>query len=433
MNLGIFTQAFHSLRIRNYRLFWFGQLVSVSGSWMQDVALSWLVLSLTDSPVVLGLTMALRFGPALLFSLHGGVLADHLPKRLTVLVAQVVQLVLALTLAILTDTELITVTLIYILATVRGVAEAIEGPTRQTFVIEMVGPADLPNALALNSTLFNGARIVGPAIGAIIISTLGIAACFYINAASFVAPIAGLLAMRTSELFIAPRPPRESSFKALREGFRYARSTPEIVIILIVAGTMGAFGYNFQTLLPLVTKYVLNMGASTLALLTTVMGIGSVMAGVFIAYRGRLTQRLFLGASAVFAVLLALVGVSQWRLVTAGLLLLAGFCGVLFMTSANTRLQLQVPDHLRGRVMGMYILVFIGSTPIGSYLIGFLAEHLSTDDGVAVRGTVFILAGLCAAGVVTALVYARRTASRAVRAGSMDEEGPEEEEGWSTG
>lgn len=425
MNPGKLTEAIRSLRVRNYRLYWFGQLVSISGSWMQDVALSWLVLSLTDSPVALGLTMAIRFGPALLLSLHSGVLADHLPKRQTILTVQAIQLFVALALAILTDMEIITVVLIYALAAVRGVVEAIEGPTRQAFVIEMVGPADLPNAVALNSTLFNAARIVGPAIGAAIISTFGIAACFYVNAVTFLAPIASLLAMRSAELRTAPRPPREGSFNALREGLRYARSTPEVVIILIIAGTMGAFGYNIQTVLPLVTKYVLNMGASTLALMTTVMGIGSVMAGIFVAYRGVPTRRLFLGASAAFAVLLALVGVSEWRLVTAGLLLCAGFAGVLFMTSANTRLQLLVPDHLRGRVMGMYILVFIGTMPIGSYLIGFLAEYLSSNDRVAVRGTVFVLAGLCTAGVATALLYARRSAGRAVHDGAADVAGQE--------
>jgi len=437
ISMGSVTQAFRSLRIRNYRLFWFGQLVSVSGSWMQDVALSWLVLTLTDSPLALGLTMAIRFGPALLFSLHGGVLADRLPKRPTVLAAQVLQLFLALALAILTDLEVITVALIYSLAAVRGIGEAIEAPTRQSFVIEMVGPADLPNAVALNSTLFNSARIVGPAIGAAVISAFGIAACFYVNAVTFLAPVAGLLAMRPNELHIAPRPPRESSFRALRTGLRYARSTPEVVIILIVAGTMGAFGYNLQTLLPLVTKYVLSTGASTLALLTTSMGIGSVIAGIVVAYRGRLTRGLLLGASAVFTVLLGLIGLSQWRLLTAGLLLMAGFAGVLFMTTANTRLQLQVPDHLRGRVMGMYFLVFIGTTPIGSYLIGFLAEHLSSDDRVAVRGTVFILAGLCAAGILTASIYARRTASKAVQTAGEDDDseggdGGEEDAGWST-
>jgi MFS family permease len=410
--VGDVTQAFRSLHNRNYRLFWSGQLVSLAGTWMQDVALSWLVLSLTDSPVALGLTMTIRFLPALLFSLHGGVLADRLPKRPTIVAAQVTQLLVALSLALLTSTGLVTVALIYVLAGVRGLVDAVEGPTRQAFVPEMVGTTDLPNAVALNSTLFNAARIAGPAIGAVVISTLGIAACFYLNAASFVAVIVALLAMRPHELHPVPRAPRDKYLRQLREGFLYARSTPEVVVIFIVMGALGAFGYNFQTLLPLVTKYLLGAGASTLALLTTSMGVGSVLAGLVAAFRGRPSQRLLLGSAGCFVVLLLLVGLSDWRPVTASLLFVIGFTGVLFMTAANTRLQLAVPAHIRGRVMGMYILLFIGTTPIGSYLIGQLAEN------VGVQTTVLIMAGLCAVGVAGGLVYAHRSALPAPLGGS---------------
>lgn len=193
--------------------------------------------------------------------------------------------------------------------------------------------------------------------------------------------------------------------RQLAEGFRYARSIPEVVVILIVMGAIGAFGYNFQTLLPLVTKYVLHAGASTLALLTTAMGVGSVLAGLVVAYRGKLGQRTLLGAAAAFCVLLFSVGLSNSRVLTAALLFVVGFVGVIFMTTANTRLQLLVPGHLRGRVMGMYTLLFIGTTPIGCYLIGQLAEHLQ------VRPTVFIMSGLCAVGVAVGFAYARRASS----------------------
>ncbi|OFW64233.1 MAG: hypothetical protein A2Y74_01935 [Actinobacteria bacterium RBG_13_63_9] len=409
----VLTQAFRSLKTRNYRLFWFGQLVSLTGTWMQDVALGWLVLSLTDSAVALGLTMTIRFLPALLFSLHGGVLADRLPKRRTLIVTQVTQLAVALALAVLYSTELVTVTIIYVLAGLRGLVDAIEGPTRQAFVPEMVGTTDLPNAVALNSTLFNGARIVGPAIAAVVISTLGMAACFYVNAVSFAAVIAGLAAMRLTELHAVPRAPRDKALRQLREGLRYARSTPEVVVIFIVMAAVGTFGYNFQTTIPLVTKYVLVAGPSTLALLFSSMGAGSVLAGLVAAYRGKPSQRLLLGAAGCFVVLLALAGLSVWRAVTAALLLLVGFAGVLCMTAANTRLQLQVPGHLRGRVMGIYILLFIGMTPIGSFLCGQLAEHVGGGGATGVRATVLITAGLCAVGVVTAFIYARRPASRA--------------------
>lgn len=401
------THAFRSLRTRNYRLFWCGQMVSLAGTWMQDVALSWLVVTLTNSPVALGLTMTIRFLPALLFSLHGGVLADRLPKRKTLIFAQTTQLLIALALAILTSTDLVTVALIYVLAGVRGLVDSIEGPARQAFVPEMVGTKDLQNAVALNSTLFNAARIFGPALGAVVISALGggqgaIAACFFLNAASFVAVIGALFAMRPRELFLVPRAPRGHTGRQLKEGLRYARSVPEIMVIFIVMGTIGAFGYNFQTLLPLITKWLLDAGASTLSLLTTSMGVGSVLAGLAVAYRGRPSLRLLLGSAAVFVALLVLVGLSDSTAVTAALLFVAGFVGILFMTTANTRLQLLAPDHLRGRVMGIYILLFIGTTPIGSYLIGILAEY------AGVRTTVLTMAGLCAAGVTSGSLYALR-------------------------
>lgn len=395
--------AFRSLRNRNYRLFWFGQFVSLAGTWMQDLALSWLVLSLTNSPVALGLTMAIRFLPSLFFSLYGGVLADRLRKRRAMIYCEAGQLVVALVLAVLTSTDLITVGIIYAFAFVRGMIDAVEGPTRQAFVPEMVGTKDLSNAIALNSTQFNAARIVGPAIGAVVITAVGIAACFYLNAASFLAVIIALLAMRVSELHLVSRPPREPALTQLREGLRYARSTPHVVVILIVMGAIGAFGYNFTTLTPLVTKYVLDAGATTLALLTTSMGIGAVVAGLFVAYRGRPTQRLLLVSASFFVVMLAAVGFSQWIPVTVILMFAMGVVGVLFMTTANTRLQLAVPGHMRGRVMGIYALLFVGTTPIGAYVMGQLAE------AVGVSAMVLIMAALCGVGVVAGIVYIRRT------------------------
>ncbi len=403
---GALTQGFCSLGNRNYRLFWFGQLVSLAGTWMQDVALSWLVLSLTDSPVALGLTMTIRFMPALVFSLYGGILADRLPKRSTIMAAQTLQMLIALTMAVLVTTGAVTVLLIYVLAGVRGMVDSVEGPTRQAFVPEMVGNRDLPNAVALNSTSFNAARIAGPAVGAVIISTLGIAACFYLNAFSFLAVIGGLWAMRTSELHTAGGGPTAGQGTRLRDGFRYVRATPEIMVIFIVMGALGTFGYNFQTILPLVTKYLLASGASTLALLTTAMGAGSVLAGLIAAYRGKPGQRLLIGAGACFAVLFLAMGLSAIPVLTVVIMFFVGLCGVLFMTAANTRVQLLVPQHLRGKVMGIYFMLFVGTTPIGSFVTGQLAES------IGVRATVLVLGALCASGVVGALTYGLRARSR---------------------
>jgi MFS family permease len=397
--VGTLFHAFRSLRNRNYRLFWSGQLVSLAGTWMQDVALSWLVLTLTNSPVALGLTMAIRFLPALFFSLYGGVLADRLRKRRAMIVCETLQLLVALALAVLTSTGAITVGIIYGLAAVRGMIDAVEGPTRQTFVPEMVGTEDLSNAIALNSLQFNASRIVGPAIGAAVISAFGIATCFYLNAASFLAVIIALLAMRVRELNLVPLLPRAPVMRQLGAGLRYARSTPDVVVILIVMGAIGAFGYNFTTLTPLVTKYVLDAGATTLALLTTSMGIGAVVAGLFVAYRGRPTLRLLLASASFFVVMLAAVGLSQWTPVTMVLMFALGVVGVLFMTTANTRLQLAVPGDMRGRVMGIYSLLFVGTTPIGAYVMG----QLATAVGVTVM--VLIMAALCGIGVIWGVVY----------------------------
>jgi MFS family permease len=399
--MSTFFHAFRSLRTRNYRLFWFGQMVSLAGTWMQDLALSWLVLKLTDSPVALGLTMAIRFLPSLLFSLYGGVLADRARKRRAMIYCEAGQLAVALLLAVFISTDLITVGIIYGLAAVRGMIDAVEGPMRQTFVPEMVGTEDLLNAIALNSTQFNAARIVGPAIGALVLKAVGFAACFYLNAASFLAVIIALLAIRHRELHLVPRLPREPILDQLKEGLRYARSTPDVVVILIVMGAIGAFGYNFVTLTPLITKYVLLAGEGTLGLLTTSMGVGAVVAGLYVAYRGRPTRRLLLVSAGIFVVMLGVTGVSPWMPLTTALMFALGVVGTLFMTTANTRLQLAVPGHMRGRVMGIYALLFVGTTPIGAYVMGQLAE----STGVPVM--VLTMAALCAVGVVWGVLYIR--------------------------
>ena len=264
----------------------------------------------------------------------------------------------------------------------------------------------------------------GPAIGAVVITAVGIAACFYLNAVSFLAVIIALLAMRVGELHLVPRLPRERALTQVREGLRYARASPHVVTILIVMGALGAFGYNFTTLTPLVTKYILDAGATTLALLTTCMGIGAVVAGLFVAYRGRPTQRLLLVSAVLFVVMLAAMGLSQWIPVTAVLMFAMGVVGVLFMTTANTRLQLAVPGHMRGRIMGIYALLFVGTTPIGAYVMGQLAEVGGEATKQTTTIMVLIMAALCAIGVVAGIVYIRRNgAVDFVKAGKGPDDG----------
>jgi MFS family permease len=417
-------RAFHSLKTRNYRLFWFGQLVSLTGTWMQDTALSWLVLTLTDSataPVALGTTMAVRFLPILLFSLPSGVLADRLRKRRVLMATQSTQMVVALALGLLTSTGMITVTIIYVLAALRGFLDAIDGPTRQSFVQEMVGAEDLPNAVALNATLFNSCRMVGPVIAAVVIKFVGMAPCFYINTASFVAVVVGLALMRPSELHLLPRAAREKIWAQLREGLRYALHTPWVLVIFMVMTSLGTFGYNFQTTIPLIAKIQLGGTATTLALLLAFTGAGSVLAGLVAAYRSKPSQSLLLASAVCFTVLLELVGVSPWAWASMALLLVVGFMGVMCMTSANTLLQLGVPGNLRGRVMGIYVLLFVGTTPVGSYLCGQLAAHLGGGGPTGVREMLLVTAGLTGVGILGAVIYARRS-----RAQPIDSEKSEE-------
>jgi MFS family permease len=293
------------------------------------------------------------------------------------------------------------VVLIYALAALRGLTDAVDMPTRQAFVSEMVGGEDLANAIALNSAQFSVARIVGPAIAAVVIATVGTAACFYANSVSFLAVVAAYLAMNKAELRPTPQAPRVNAVRQVGQGLRYALGTPDLLVILVLAAVIGTFGYNMQTIFPLLSTYVLHSGAAGLSELLVAMGLGSIMAGLVVAYRGKPTERLLFVCAAVFAVLLFAIGLSHWQLVTAVIAFALGIAGVLFMTTVNTRLQLLAPPEMRGRVMGMYALLFAGTTPIGSLLVGTLAAK----TGVAPM--VMEMAVPCAVGVFAAFWYAR--------------------------
>lgn len=399
-------EAFRALRNPNYRLFWAGQLTSLTGTWMQRIAQAWLVLRLTDSPLALGTVTAIQFTPILLFSLVGGALADRFPKRRVLLVTQAVMLLQAATLAALTATGLIQLWHIYCLAAVLGLASAIDNPTRQSFVVEMVGTNDLQNAVALNSAQFNTARILGPALGGVVIATAGVAGCFALNTASYLAVIAGLLLMRAERLF-APAPAKKGRLLSqIGEGLRYAATTPDVALVVLLLAVIGTFGYNFTLILPLIAQYVLGEGPVGFGLLASAMGAGSLGAALGLAIAGRPTRRTLLAGAAGFSLLLASVGLSRWLPLTLLLLVGLGLCSIVFQATANTRLQLVTPPPLRGRVMGLYALLFAGTTPIGSLVVGTAAERFG------VQAAVVGAAALCAAGVVAGLLYARRAAGR---------------------
>ena len=396
-------RTFSSLAVYNYRLYWLGQLVSVSGTWMQTVAQSWLVLQLTNSPLALGTVNMLRFLPVTLLTLFGGVLADRLPKRQAVFCLQSLAALQALTLAILVLTGAIRLWQLYALSVLLGVINAFDNPTRQSFVVELVGRERLQNAIALNSSLMNSARIIGPALAGLAIGAFGIGVGFLINAVSFLALLLALLLMRPAELQRAAAPKtRGGMLGQLGEGFRYAARTPEVLLILVLVGTLGTFGYNFNTLLPLIAKYVLHSSAVGFSLLLSAMGVGSLAGALGVAYARRTSLPLLLAAAGAFALLLFVVGLSPWAPLTLALLALLGIASIMFSSSANTRLQLNAPGELRGRVLSMYFLLFAGTTPIGGLLVGLLAAALG------VQRTTMLMAAVCALGVAGVGWYARR-------------------------
>jgi MFS family permease len=398
------TRGFQALEVRNYRLFWIGQLISLTGTWMQTTAQAWLVIQLTKSPFALGLVTTLQFLPIMLLSLVGGVITDRLPKRRLLIVTQILALIQAAIFGTLVALGVIQLWHIYVLALIQGTISAIDNPSRQAFVPELAGREHLVNAVALNSMLFNGARIIGPALAGVVIARIGIAPTLYLNAISFVAVIAGLMMMNPSHFFASPRQAPGSVRKRLVEGLSYVWHTPDVLLIMMVVAAIGTFGYNFSVVLPLLAGFVLHTSAAGFGGLSAFLGVGSLLAAIATAYATKVTVRRLLIGSACFSILLAAVAFSTNFMLSGALLVALGFAGIIFATTANTLLQLTVPDALRGRVMSLYILLFAGSTPIGGFLIGTLSNI------VGVTWTLFVCAGLCLLGVLGAVVYRWRTA-----------------------
>jgi MFS family permease len=394
-----FLRTFSSFRNRNYRLFYFGQLFSVTGTWVQRIALAWLVLELTDSSFLLGAVTALQFTPIMLLSLFGGVIADRLPKRPIIIAMQALMAVQALALGLLVLTNLIEVWHVFILSAVHGVAVAIENPTRQAFVAEMVGQNQIANAVALNSSLFNSARMFGPAIGGGMIAAFGLAVPFLFNAFSFAFVIGALAMIRSSELHLVDRKPKGNIFDQLKDGIRFSLTTPPVLIIIIVMAFVGMFGYNFSLILPLIARYVLGTEALGFGGLTSAMAVGSVVAALFVAYISKPTEKMFMVGGISFTAILALVGLSTVLPLTIVLLIGLGAASIVFTATANSRLQLLAPPEMRGRVMGVYIFLFQGTAPLGNLFIGSLAEYWS------VSGTIILSAGLCGVGILGGLLY----------------------------
>jgi|SRR5579884_643447 len=404
--------TFASLRIRNYRLYFFGQLVSQMGTWMQSTALAWFVLQKTHSAFALGAVSTFQFLPVLILSLFAGVVADRVPKRTLLTVTQSTMAVQAFVLATLTVTHLITLPIIYVLVAIQGAANAMDMPSRNAFVMEMVGPRDVPNAVALSSSQLQLTRLVGPALAGILLAAFGASVCFYFNAASFLAVIFALLIMDASRFFKTERARHAAMVRQLGEGLHYAVTTPDILLAVITMAVIGTFGFNTQVTTPLIAEYVLHTNSVGYGLLTSSMAVGSLIAALTVAWLGRATRRVLLGGALCFSAVFLCIGLSHTWFLILPLFLCQGVCSSIFTSVNSARLQLLSPPQLRGRVMSISTLLFAGSTPIGSLIIGSMAESTSVSFTIAVMG------GICLAGSLVAISYARAMRERLVPAGA---------------
>jgi MFS family permease len=361
------------LRTRNYRLYFSGQLVSVPGTWLQTVAQAWLVLQLTSSGSALGITVALQALPVLLLGPWAGAVADAVDKRKLLLGTQALQGVLALTLGALTVAHVVELWMVWVLALGLGVARAIDIPTRQAFVSELVDAAALPRAISINSTVAAAARMVGPAAGGTIIALLGVGACFVINGASFIAPLLGLLAMDPRALHRPDTPPARTP-RAVRAGLGYVRDRRDLLVPLLMMVLVGTLAYEFQVTIPLMAHGAFGLGATGFGLLYAAMGAGAVTAGLTLAGRVAPRVRTIAIASLAFSVALGAAAISPGPITAAIFLALAGAASVVFSSTTNATLQLRADPVMRGRVVALYIVAFMGSTPIGGPLVGLIGQ-----------------------------------------------------------
>ena len=400
--------TFRSLRVLNYRLYFYGQLVSTSGTWMQTLAVGWLVLRITRSGFDVGLVTALQFLPMLLVSSYGGVIADRRDKRKTLLVTQSGMALCAAGLAAITLGGVVQLWMIYGLTFLSGVFNAVDNPVRQSFVSEMVAPADLPNAVALNSAMFNTSRIIGPAVGAILIELFDVGPCFAFNAISFAAVILALLMMRPQELYLGR--PVQRARGQIREGFRYVWHTEDLKTTILLMAVVGTLAFNFTVVLPVMAKFVFHGGAGTYGWLTALMGAGSLVGFRRDALASAPTRRLLVGSCLVFGIFMTAAALAPTLMIEKVLIVLVGASSITFMATANSTCQLMSLPAMRGRVMALYGLVFLGSTPIGGPLIGWICQHVGPRFGMGVGGIATIIAALVTGSVLLHRRYGvRRT------------------------
>ncbi len=388
-----FRATFAALAVRNYRLFFVGQAISLSGSWMQRIAQGLLVLDLTGSGTALGVVIALQALPVLVFGVWGGVVADRFPKRSILYATQAVAGTTSLVTGLLVISGDIRLWMVYVAALSLGFVKVFDNPTRQTFVREMVGSDLLTNAVSLNSIEMNFARVVGPAIAGVLVATIGLGACFVVDGLSYTVVIAMLAVMRSSELNPAKRVARTKG--QLTEGLRYVQSQPVIRNTLVMMAIIGTFTYEFSVVLPLLAEFTFERGASGYAALTSAMGVGAVIGGLYTASRRRTGPAVLVVSAALFGGAMLLVSVSPTMTVALGAMVIVGFFSINFTSLANVTLQLSSAPQMQGRVMSLWTMAMLGTTPIGGPIMGMIGDHAGARWALALGG----FAALAAAGI----------------------------------
>lgn len=398
---------FGALAYRNFRLFFFGQGVSLIGTWMQNVAQGWLVLELTNSPFYVGLVAALGSLGVLLLTIYAGVIADRTNKHRLVIATQALSMIPAFALAALVWTKTVTVWEVAALTAFLGVVNAFDIPARQAFIVELVEKEDLMNAIALNSSAFNAARVIGPAVAGALIGALGVGACFFSNGVSYLAVIAGLLAMRLPPY--APAPRTASLWAGLREVLAFMRGERRVAAVVVLMGLLSIFGFPYLVMMPVFARDVLHRGAAGYGVMMTSVGVGALIGALGVALLDRRIPKgpTLIAAGVSFGALLVGFALSRSYLLSVTLLALTGGAMIVNNALANTTIQTIVPDALRGRVMGLYAFVFVGLAPVGAFTVGTLAERIGTPAAVAAGGAASAVAVLLAGWRVPAL---RRTA-----------------------
>jgi MFS family permease len=385
-------RTFSSLSNPNYRKFFFGQTTSLIGTWMQTTAQSWLVFTLTHSATDIGFVVALQTLPVLVLGPYGGVIADRVDKRRLMIGLQTMMGLQATALAVLAILHMVTYLDVCLLAVVLGMNNAFENPSRQAFVLEMVGADNLRNAVSLNSTMNNVARAVGPAIAGVLIAAVGEGWCFALNAVSFIAVVGSLVTMDRSTL--RPSTPTIRAKGQLREGFRYVAKTPKLAIPLVMMALVGMLAYEFQVTLPIVAGKVFHGSSATYGLLLAVMGAGAVIGGLWTAARGKTGSRALTRAAIVFGICMTFASFAPFLGIEFVAIAVVGFASVTFLAMANSTLQLNTEPQMRGRVMALWAVAFMGSTPIGGPLIGWITSSAGARVGLGVGAASCFAAGL---------------------------------------